>query len=136
MQRQTARQTATEALLRQSVPPLRRPDPDRVAEACARIASAPARSPLRDPRTFVKPLLRVAACLALLLGVAVLMRPAVRAPSVVYPTLPTVATFSDLADLMQRQELATSLASEIDNLAADLTDLTAALNERTLAILF
>jgi bifunctional pyridoxal-dependent enzyme with beta-cystathionase and maltose regulon repressor activities len=91
---------------------------------------------LRDPRTFIKPLLRVAACLALLLGIAVLMRPATRAPSAAFPALPTLTTFSDLADLMQRQELATSLASEIDNLAADLTDLTAALNERTLAILF
>jgi hypothetical protein len=135
-------QTTIEDLLRKSAPALRPPVASRVAAACERAAAAPAPSPLREPRTFTRPLLRVAACLALLLGVAALMRP--RPPAApppqptaaVPPSLPAVATFRDLADLMQRQELATSLASEADNLTADLVDLTAILNERTLAILF
>lgn len=137
----TNRETAVEMRLRQTVPPLREPDLSRVSAACVRAASSSSASPLREPRTFIRPLLRVAASFALLLGVAVLMRPKHPAAErlarpAVPPSLPAVATFRDLADLMQRQDLANSLASEADNLSADLTDLTARLNERTLSILF
>ena len=133
MRKNRTLQTAMEERLRQSVPPLREPDPARVAEACGRIASAPPVSALLEPHTFIKPLLRVAACIALLAGVALLLRPAPQ--SVTVPALPPM-TFTNLATLMDTQKFGTALASEADDLAADLVALTAVLNDRTLAILF
>ena len=133
MQKNPAPATALETALRQAAPPLRAADPARVAQACARIAAAPPVSPLRLPQTFLKPLRRVAACLALLFVATVLLRP--RQPAVIVPELPSV-TFSDLAALMHTQTLETSLNGEASNLAADLADLSAVLNERSLAILF
>jgi len=126
---------------REAAPSLRAPSPARVAAACDCVRSEDVLSPLRKPGTFTRPLLRVAACLALLLGVAALMRPARPASKqelarLAAPALPAVATFADLADLMQNQELATCLTSEADNLSADLVDLTDTLNARTLEILF
>jgi hypothetical protein len=122
-----------EERLRKSAPPLRAPDARRVAKACAHLASAPSVSPLREPATFTKPLLRVAACLALLFGIALLMRPSKQAAPV--PALPSM-TFNDLAALMKTSDLENALASEVTDLASDLADLTAVLNDRTLAILF
>jgi hypothetical protein len=133
MPNEPTHQTGFEKKLRQSVPTLCAPDPARVAEACARIASAPPVSPLREPRTFTKPLLRVAACLALLFGIALLLRPARQAAPV--SPLPSI-TFDGLAVLMKTQDLENTLACEATDLAADLAALSAALNDRTLAILF
>lgn len=133
MRKNPTRQTDLETRLRRSVPPLRAPDPARVAKACARTAAAPPLSPLRAPRTFTRPLLRVAACLALLAGVVLLLRPPPRATPV--PALPSLS-FNDLATLMKTQDLENSLAGEAADLASDLSDLTAVLNDRSLAILF
>lgn len=127
--------TALEKRLRQSAPPLRPPDPERADRACARVASAAPASPLREPRTFLRPLLRVAACLALLVGTALLMRPKAQ-PTTALPALPSVATFRDLTDMMETQGLAKALSAEASDLAADLAGLTTALNERSFAILF
>ena len=135
MSKKSDRKTALEERLRQSAPPLRPPDPVRAARACARVVSAAPASPLREPRTFLRPLLRVAACLALLFGIALLMRPRTQ-PATALPALPSVATFRDLTDLMETQNLANALSAEASNLAADLAGLTTALNERSFSILF
>ena len=122
MRNEPTLQTSFEKRLRQGVPTLRAPDPARVDEACARIASAPPASPLRETRTFTKPLLRVAACLALLFGIALLLRPARQAaPASTLPSIP----FDGLAVLMKTQDLENTLACEATNLAADLAALTA-----------
>ncbi len=133
MRKKSNSATALEAALRQAVPSLRSADPARVSKACARIAATPPVSPLHLPQTFIKPLLRVAACCALLLGIAVLLRP--RQPAETVPNLPSV-TLNDFTALMPKQAFENSLASEAANLATDLADLTAALNERSLSILF
>ena len=133
MRKNRSLQTAMEERLRQSAPPLRAPNPARVAKACGRIASAPPVSALLEPRTFIKPLLRVAACVALLAGIALLLRPAPQ--TVTVPALPPI-TFTDLTTLMDTQKFGNTLASEADDLTADLVALTAVLNDRTLAILF
>jgi hypothetical protein len=126
--------------LRQAAPPLRAPNRERVDRACARLAGAgSSASPLRDPRTFARPLLRLAACAALLLAVAVLLKPAERAPRASLaqvPSLPAVATFGDLADLMSKHEVASALVSEADSLTTDLSALSAVVNESAFAILF
>ncbi|MEI7901344.1 MAG: hypothetical protein WCK89_13920 [bacterium] len=133
MRKNPTLQAATEEKLRQSAPRLHAPDPARVAKACMRIASAPPHAPLRQLHTFAKPLLRVAACLALLFGVARLLRPTPKTAAV--PAWPSI-TFNDLATLMGTQDLENTLAGEASALAADLAELTAVLNDRTLAILF
>ncbi len=130
-----------EARLRGTAAQLRPPDPARVAAACARAAEEVLLSPLRESRTFTRPLLRVAACLALLLGLAVLTRPLRQNPAVattlaVQPQLPSLATFGDFAELMGAQELAASLVFEADNLSSDFADLTAQFNASTFSILF
>lgn len=135
MSKKSDRKTALEERLRQSAPPLRPHDPARTARACARVASAAPASPLREPRTFLRPLLRVAACLALLVGTALLIRPKAQ-PATALPALPSVATFRDLTDMMETQGLAKALSAEASDLAADLAGLTTALNERSFAILF
>jgi hypothetical protein len=133
MRKKQAQQRALEERLRSCAPALRAPDGARVDRACARAASAAPLSPLRTPHTFVRPMLRLAACLALMLVVAQLMRPKPR-PAV--PALPSFTTLSDIKDLMVPQNLKNSLACEAEDLASDLADLTAVLNERTFAILF
>ena len=124
---------ALENTLRQSAQPLRTADRARVEKACARIASAPPFSALREPHTFMKPLLRVAACAALLVGIALLMRP--KPQNAATLTLPSVS-LNDLTALMGSQNLKNTLACEADDLATDLAGLTAILNDRSLAILF
>ena len=133
MRKKSNPSTALETALRQTVPPLRAADPARVLSACARVTAAPPVPPLLLPQTFIKPLLRVAACCALLFGIAVLLRP--RTPAATVPNLPPV-TFNGLTALRHAQALDNSLASEAATLASDLADLTAVLNERSLAILF
>jgi hypothetical protein len=134
MRKNLQSQTALEERLRQNVPPLRAPDLTRVSRACMRSVSAPPVSPLRKPHTFTQPLLRVAACLTLLAGVALLIRPKPLATT--FPALPSAATFYELTTLMGTQSLENALACEAADLASDLADLTAVLNDRTLALLF
>lgn len=134
MQEQHAHQQAMEERLRHSAPSLRAADPARVDAACANIAAAAPLSPLKQPHTFLRPLLRVAACLLLMLGIALLTRPKQQPPAL--QPLPAFATLTDIKDLMVPQALNNSLACEAEDLASDLADLTAVLNERTFAILF
>ena len=122
-----------ESALRQSAPPLRTADHARVEKACTRIASVPPLSALREPQTFMKPLLRIAACAALMLGIALLVRP--KPQNAAALKLPSVS-LNDLTALMGSQNLENTLACEADALAADLACLTAILNDRSLAILF
>ena len=133
MRKQTIRRPPVEDRLRQSRPPIHAADHARVSIACARIAAAPTVSPLREPHTFIKPLLRrVAACAALLLGVGLLLRPT---PPPTVPARPSLS-LCDLTALVSTPALENTLASEASDLASDLAALTAVLNERTLAILF
>ena len=122
---------ALENTLRQAAPSLCTPDHASVAKACARIASSQTLCPLMNPHTFAKPLLRVAACAALLFGAALLMRPKHQAAL----ALPSV-TFNELKALAGTQNLENTLACEAANLATDMTGLTSILNDRSLAILF
>ena len=135
--KQTPRDSLEERL-RRDVPPLRMPDHNRVAKACVRVASAPSLSlsPLRQSHTFTRPLARIAACALLLFGVAVLVRrqPHAAVPSL--PPLPSITTVLDMSALLNTPAFDNALAGEASGLASDLTDLTAALNARTLAILF
>ena len=125
--------TMLEKRLRSGVPPLREPNPSRVDNACARLASPPALTPLRDPRTFVRPLLRVAACFAVLFGIALLVHLKSQPPT--SPTLPSFK-LSDIPFVVNAQSLEDALAVEANDLALDLTDLSAVINQHTLAILF
>lgn len=134
MRKQKIVQNALEERLRQGAPALRAPDRARIDKACATALCAAPLSPLRAPRVFLKPLLRVAACLALMLGIALLMRPKTQAAAA--QPLPSFATLTDIKDMMVPQTLRNSLAGEAEDLASDLADLTAVLNERTFAILF
>ena len=134
MQQQYAHQRAMEERLRQRAPSLRPPSRARVDAACARVASAAPLPPLKRPHTFLRPLLRVAACLLLTVSIALLMRPKQKPPAM--QPLPSFATLTDIRDLMVPQALNNSLAGEAEDLASDLADLTAVLNERTFAILF
>ena len=129
-------QQAMETRLRQGAPALRLPDSARIDRVCAQLASRqPPPSPLKAPRTFFRPLLRVAACLLLMLGIAVLMRPKPR-PSAAPQPPPAFVTFRDLTNLVVPQEIKNTLACEAEDLATDIASLTAVLNERSLAILF
>ncbi len=125
-----------EERLRRSVPPLRPADLARVATAFGRIkVGGDQPAPLCARQTFARPLIRTAAGLVLLLGLAaVLMRPQ-PPPAIAGADVPQMTTtFGDVADLIQRQEFA--LSGEADNLTDDLVVLTDALNENALAILF
>lgn len=133
MRQQQNHPDSWEERLRKSAPALRAPDRARVESACAQVVRASPRSPLREPRTFLRPLLRLAACLALMLGLALLLRPKPRAA---LPALPSFTTLSDIRELMVPSPLKNSLACEAEDLASDLAGLTAVLNERTFAILF
>ena len=124
---------ALENDLRQAAPPLGTPDHECVARACARIASSRPPSPLMNPHTFAKPLLRVAACLVLLCGLALLMR--TKPQNTATLAFPTV-TFNELKTLTGTQNLESALACEAADIATDLADLTTILNDRTLSILF
>ena len=124
---------ALENTLRHAAPPLGTPDPESVAKACMRIASSQPLSPLMNPHTFTQPLLRVAACIALLCGIALLMR--TKQQNTAALAFPTV-TFNELKTLTGTQNLESALACEAADIATDLADLTTILNDRTLAILF
>lgn len=125
-----------EERLRRSVPPIRRADPARVAAALGRIATdSDQPAPFCARQAFARPLIRAAAGLVLLLGLAtVLMRPQSHPATAGGADAPQVTTFSDVADLIQRPELA--LSGEADNLTDDLVVLTDALNANAFAILF
>lgn len=135
MQTRQMSRRAIEERLRQGAPAPRPPDRARVDRVCAQLAPGLPPSPLKAPRTFFRPLLRVAACLLLMLGIAVLMRPKPRPAAAPQPA-PSFETFRDLTSLMVPQDIKNTLACEAEDLASDIASLTAALNERTLAILF
>ena len=134
MQSEHDRPAGLEARLRQSVPPLREPDHARVNRVCERLLSAPSAAPLRGPHLITKPLLRVAASFVLLFGLALLLRS--RHPQRAAASVSPSALFNDLAALMSTPALENTLASEADDLASDLANLTAVLNDRTQEILF
>ncbi len=134
MSKSKNRQNALEERLRRSAPALRAPDRARVDKACAAAESAAPLSPLRPPHSSLKPLLSAAACLALMLGILLLTHPGRQTPA-----LQPLSDFSSLTDVKQLivpQNLRNPLTGEAEDLASDLTDLTAVLNERTFAILF
>jgi len=126
-------QKTLEEQLRSSVPPLRTADQARVNRACARLTAAPSLPPLRNPATFARPLLRVAACFAVFLGVALLVH--FRSQPQATFALPSL-TFNDIPFVANAQSMENSLVSEANDLALDLTDLSDVLNKHTLAILF
>lgn len=137
MREDTVQPSTLEGRLRRAAPPLRAADPARVSAALDRIGCDASREPLRANRPFVRPLVRAAAGLVLLLSLAgVLIRPQPRPSAPSTGGVPQVATFDDLAGLMQSQELSHVLAGEAANLTEDLADLTDALNESALEILF
>ena len=126
-----------EERLKRSVPPLAPANPARVAAACRRIAEAGAPPRQLAPISLMRRLARAAACLALAAGLAsVLTRHYQPSRTTGEVNMPQVATFGDLADLMQNQKLAQALAGEAANLTDDLANLTEALNTSTLSILF
>jgi hypothetical protein len=95
-------------------------------------AEPPART-LWQPSLLIRPLLRVAAAVALLVGAALLLR--VKPQPAAVAASPS-AVFNDLATLMSAPTLKNTLAGEEDDLVSDLTDLTAVLSARAQAILF
>lgn len=130
--------TPLEERLRRAAPPLRPADPARVNAALGRLAAAGAPLPLRAAPLFARHLGRVAAGLVLTLGLAgaLLLRPRPQQDASGAAAMPDVATFGDLAELMQSQDLAHALAGEAANLTDDLANLTDTLNQSTLEILF
>jgi len=127
-----------EASLRRCAPPLSPPDAARVNRACEclnalhALAGAPRRA-----RAFAKPLLHIAAGLALLGSAAVWVQNASRVTTVTeMPHVAAVPLFDDLNALAGTPALTATLACETDNLVADLAALATVLNDRSLAILF
>jgi len=137
MKRERQLQSPLEASLRRCAPPLRPPDSARVNRACERLSALHAPPDAPRPHAFARPLLRVAAGLVLLGSAAVWVQNASRVASVTdMPHVAAVPLFYELNALAGTPALTATLASETDNLVADLAALATVLNDRSLAILF
>ncbi len=136
---------SVEELLSQATPPLAQPDGKRVARACEAVsrlaqdgAQADRLSVRFTGRHLLRPALRLAACLAIILGASLFFK-ATRRSTAPYASLPTYspgAVTETLDALVDTKEVTEALATESANLVSDLATLTAVVNERTLAILF
>ena len=129
-----------ERLLKESAPPPGRPDARRVARACDAVGRLPrAAAPVLSPRLFVRPLLRLAAGLAVAAGIALLYPKGLRhqeSPKGAVPAIASVSVPEEYRKWVGPDLLTDTLATESANLVADLTTLTTVLNDRTFAILF
>lgn len=129
-----------ERLLKENAPPPGRPDTRRVARACDAVGRLPrAAAPVLSPRLFVRPLLRLAAGLAVAAGIALLYPRGLRdrePQTVTAPAIASVSVPEEYRKWVGPDLLTDTLTTESANLVADLTTLTAVLNERTFAILF
>ena len=134
----TQRDNALDNLLKKAAPPLGAPDAARVERACDRLVAerTTARSSL-SPDLFVRSLTRIAACVAVALGIVlayrIASRPAAGDASAANVAIPMPA---DLNTLLSTRVLTDTLATESANFVSDLTDLTVVLNNRACAILF
>jgi len=137
--KQSHRSTETlEEALRRDAPPLGRANPQRVARVCTRIATVRRPAPvfLRF-HTLLRPLTRIAAGLVLLSGAAVLFKTSpCSKPLTGLPDIDPIPVLAHLNSFVDTRNVTGALATESDNLISDLTDLTTALNDRSLAILF